>query len=85
MIVINNKEIEQTLKAIKTKIERSREDLAEAKGQKKALLSSLKKDFGLDNFIDAEQMVKKLTKELTILSSDIEEKYEKLKTDFGLI
>ena len=83
--MIDNKEVERTLKAIKTKIERSREDLAEAKGQKKVLLSSLKKDYNLDNFIDAEQMVKKLTKELDVLSSDIENKYTELKEKFNLI
>ena len=81
--MIDNKEVERTLKAIKQKIEKAKEDLAEAKGQKKALLSSLKKDYNLDNFIDAEQMVKKLTKELDILSSDIENKYTELKERFG--
>ena len=81
--MIDNKEVERTLKAIKQKIEKAKEDLAEAKGQKKALLSSLKKDYNLDNFIDAEQMVKKLTKELDVLSSDIENKYTELKERFG--
>lgn len=81
--MIDNKEVERTLKAIKQKIEKAKEDLAEAKGQKKALLSSLKKDYNLDNFIDAEQMVKKLTKELDVLSSDIESKYTELKERFG--
>ena len=81
--MIDNKEVERTLKAIKQKIEKSKEDLMEAKGQKKALLSSLKKDYNLDNFIDAEQMVKKLTKELDVLSSDIENKYTELKERFG--
>ena len=81
--MIDNKEVERTLKAIKQKIEKSKEDLMEAKGQKKALLSSLKKDYNLDNFIDAEQMVKKLTKELDVLSSDIESKYTELKERFG--
>ena len=83
--MIDNKEVERTLKAIKQKIEKSKEDLMEAKGQKKALLSSLKKDYNLDNFIDAEQMVKKLTKELDVLSSDIESKYTELKEKFNLI
>ena len=81
--MIDNKEVERTLKAIKQKIEKAKEDLAEAKGQKKALLSSLKKDYNLDNFIDAEQTVKKLTKELDVLSSDIESKYTELKERFG--
>ena len=81
--MIDNKEVERTLKAIKQKIEKAKEDLAEAKGQKKALLSSLKKDYNLDNFIDAGQMVKKLTKELDVLSSDIENKYTELKERFG--
>ena len=83
--MIDNKEVERTLKAIKQKIEKSKEDLMEAKGQKKALLSSLKKDYNLDNFIDAEQTVKKLTKELDVLSSDIESKYTELKEKFNLI
>lgn len=80
--MLDNKEVERVLKAIKLKIEKSREDLAEAKAQKKVLLTSLKKDFNLENFIDAEQMVKKLTKELDSLSSDIETKYTELKGRF---
>ena len=81
--MIDNKEVERTLKAIKQKIEKSKEDLMEARSQKKILLTSLKKDYNLDNFIDAEQMVKKLTKELDVLSSDIENKYTELKERFG--
>ena len=83
--MIDNKEVERTLKAIKQKIEKSKEDLMEARSQKKILLTSLKKDFNLENFIDADQMVKKLTKELDILSSDIEAKYTELKERFGFI
>lgn len=83
--MIDNKNIEQVLKAIKLKIEKSREDLAEAKGQKKALLNTLKKDFNIENFIDAEIMLKKLKKDVEILNNDIEEKYNELKTSFGFI
>ena len=82
--MIDNKDIEKTLKACKLKIEKSREDLAEARAQKKVLLSTLKKDFSLDNFIDAEQTIKKLTKELELLSSSIETKYNELKDKFQL-
>lgn len=81
--MLDNKDVEKTLKAVKQKIEKAKEDLAEAKAQKKVLLTSLKKDFNLENFMDAEQMVKKLTKELDGLSSDIEEKYTQLKERFG--
>lgn len=81
--MLDNKDVEKTLKAVKQKIEKAKEDLAEAKAQKKVLLTSLKKDFNLENFIDAETMVKKLSKELDSLSSDIEEKYTTLKEKFG--
>jgi len=82
---IDTKEVEKTLKAIKLKIEKAREDLAESKGQKKALLSTLKKDYNLDNFIEAEQTVQKLTKEVETLGIAIESKYTELKEKFGFI
>lgn len=81
--MLDNKDVEKTLKAVKQKIEKAKEDLAEAKAQKKVLLTSLKKDFSLENFADAEIMVKKLSKELDSLSSDIETKYTQLKERFG--
>lgn len=82
--MIDNKEVEKVLKACKIKIEKAKEDLLEARTQKKVLLSTLKKDFNLDNFIDAEQTIKKLTKELELLSSSIETKYNELKEKFQL-
>ena len=82
---IDTREVEKTLKAVKLKIEKAREDLAEGKGQKKALLSTLKKDYNLDNFIEAEMEISKLTKEVALLSSNIEERYKKLKESFGFI
>ena len=81
--MIDNKEVEKVLKTVKQKIERAKEDLMEARSQKKLLLTSLKKDFNIENFIDADVMVKKLSKELETLSSDIETKYEELKNKFG--
>ena len=80
---IDTKEVEKTLKAVKLKIEKAKEDLAESKGQKKALLSTLKKDYNLDNFIEAQMTIEKLTKEVILLSSNIEKKYEELKNSFG--
>ena len=82
--MIDNKDVEKTLKACKLKIEKAKEDLAEARAQKKVLLSTLKKDFSLDNFVEAEQTIKKLTKELELLSSSIETKYNELKDKFQL-
>jgi len=82
---IDTREVEKTLKAIKLKIEKAKEDLAESKGQKKALLSTLKKDYNLDNFIEAEMEISKLTKEVALLSSNIEERYKKLQESFGFI
>ena len=80
---IDTKEVEKTLKAVKLKIEKAKEDLAESKGQKKALLSTLKKDYNLDNFIEAQQTVEKLTKEVEFLGNEIEKKYTELKEKFG--
>ena len=82
---IDTKEVEKTLKAVKLKIEKAREDLAESKGQKKALLSTLKKDYNLENFIEAGETVKKLTKEVETLGNEIEKKYKNLKESFGFI
>ena len=82
-MTLDTKEVEKILKAIKLKIEKAKEDLAESKGQKKALLSTLKKDYNLDNFIEAEQTVQKLTKEVETLGIAIESKYKELKEKFG--
>ena len=81
--MLDTKEVEKTLKAIKLKIEKAKEDLSESKGQKKALLSTLKKDYNLENFIEAEQTVQKLTKEVETLGIAIESKYKELKENFG--
>ena len=81
--MLDTKEVEKTLKAIKLKIEKAKEDLSESKGQKKALLSTLKKDYNLDNFIEAQQTVEKLTKEVETLGIAIESKYKELKENFG--
>ena len=82
-MVINSTEVEKTLKAVKLKIEKAKEDLAESKGQKKALLSTLKKDYNLENFIEAEETVKKLAKEVEFLANEIGKKYTQLKENFG--
>jgi len=82
-MVINSTEVEKTLKAVKLKIEKAKEDLAESKGQKKALLSTLKKDYNLENFIEAEETVKKLAKEVEFLGNEIGKKYTQLKENFG--
>jgi len=82
-MTLDTKEVERTLKAVKLKIEKAREDLSESKGQKKALLSTLKKDYNLDNFIEAEQTIGKLTKEVEFLGNEIEKKYMELREKFG--
>lgn len=82
---INHQEIEKTLKALKLKINKAKDDLAEAKAQKRILLNTLKKDFGIENLIDADTEIKKLTKELDTLSVNIEKDYEELKTKFNFI
>jgi len=82
-MTLDTKEVERTLKAVKLKIEKAREDLSESKGQKKALLSTLKKDYNLDNFIEAEQTIGKLTKEVEFLGNEIEKKYTELREKFG--
>ena len=79
---INHQDIEKTLKALKLKIQKAKDDLAEAKAQKRVLLNTLKKDFGIENLIDADAEIKKLTKELSLLNVNIEEDYTKLKEKF---
>lgn len=82
--MIDNKEIEQVLKSCKARIEKAKEDLAEAKAQKKILLNSLKKDFNLESFVEAEISIKKLNKELIKSELEIEVKYNELKERFQL-
>ncbi len=82
---IDHKEIEKTLKALKLKIQKAKDDLAEAKVQKRVLLNTLKKDFNIENLIEAEEQIKKLKKELDTLSVNIEKDYEELKTKFNFI
>ena len=82
---INHQEIEKTLKALKLKIQKAKEDLAEAKAQKRILLNTLKKDFGIENLIEADTEIKKLVKELDFLNINIEKDYNELKTKFNFV
>lgn len=82
---IDHKEIEKTLKALKLKIQKAKDDLSEAKAQKRVLLNTLKKDFNIDNLIEADTEIKKLTKELEILSVNIAKDYTELKSHFNFI
>ena len=82
---INHQEIEKILKALKLKIQKAKDDLAEARAQKRILLNTLKKDFGIENLIEAQQEIDKLTKELDILNINMEKDYEELKTHFNFI
>ncbi len=82
---LNHQEIEKTLKALKIKIQKAKDDLSEAKAQKRVLLSTLKKDFNIENLIDADTEIKKLTKELDSLNSNIETSYLELKTKFNFV
>ena len=82
---MNNAEIEKTIKQVKVSIEKSRNELAEARGQKKILLSTLKKDFDIENLLDAEDMVQKLTREIESLSFKLENKYTELKEKYNFI
>lgn len=81
----NSKEIEKTLKTIKNNIEKAKEELSESKGQKKALLARLKKDYGLNNLMEAGEAVEKLKKEIEILGGDVDSKYIKLKEKYNFI
>jgi len=82
---MNNAEIEKTIKQVKVSIEKSRNELAEARGQKKILLSTLKKDFGIENLLEAEDMVQKLIKEIESLTIKLENKYTELKEKYNFI
>lgn len=79
------KEIEKTLKTIKSNIEKSKSELSESKGQKKALLHRLKKEYGLENLMEAEHAVKKLEKEIEILQEEVDNKYSKLKEKYDFV
>lgn len=81
----DHKNLEKTLKTLKLKIQGAKEELAEAKAQKRVLLNSLKKDFNIENLIDAESEIKKLTKDLNILDENIKKDYMELKEKFGFI
>lgn len=82
---INHKDIEQTLKSLKLKITKAKDDLAEAKAQKRVLLNTLKKEFNIENLIEADTEIKKLTKELDILNTNIEKDYNELRNHFNFI
>lgn len=82
---MNNTEIEKTIKLAKNNIQKAKDELSEAKGQKKALLSTLNKDFGLNNLMEAEEAVSKLNKEINVLSERLEEKYNELKEKYNFI
>lgn len=82
---MNPVEIEKMIKISKQTIQKAKDELSEAKAQKKMLLSTLVKDFGLNNIMEAEDAVNKLTKEIDSLSSSLESKYEELKTKYNFI
>ncbi len=77
--MLNSAEIEKTLKALKLKIDKTKELLADAKAQKKILLSTLKKDFGVENIMEAEQLIESLNKDIDKLEVEIETNYTNLK------
>lgn len=81
----DHKDLEKTLKTLKLKIQKSKDELAEAKAQKRVLLNTLKKDFSIENLIDAELEIKKLTKDLNVLDENIKKSYTELKEKFGFI
>ena len=66
-------------------IQKAKDDLAEAKAQKRVLLNALKKDFNIENLIEADEESKKLTKELDVLNINIEKDYNQLKEKFNFI
>ena len=75
----SNIDIEKTIKVLKIKIQKAKDELSDAKAQKKLLLSTLKKDFNLENILEAETEVTKLEKETNKLLIQMEEKYNELK------
>lgn len=75
----SNIDIEKTIKVLKIKIQKAKDELSDAKAQKKLLLSTLKKDFNLENILEAESEVTKLEKETNKLLIQMEEKYNELK------
>ncbi len=81
----DHKNLEKTLKSLKLKIQSAKEELAEAKAQKRVLLNTLKKDFNIENLIEADTEIKRLTKDLDILDEDIQKNYMELKEKFGFI
>ena len=77
--MLNSAEIEKTLKTLKLKIEKTKDLLADAKAQKKILLSTLKRDFEAENIMEAENLILKLNKDIEKLEIEIETKYTTLK------
>ena len=73
---------EQELLELKEEIEDAKQKVSELTGQKNALLKQLKDDWGCDTIEEAEEKLKIMDKNITIISSKIEKATKELEAKF---
>lgn len=73
-----NKITKEQLLEIKQKIEKSRKEFDQLIGERKALMSQLKKEFGCDNYDAAEDLIEKWNEEMTDLQEKLDKSTEEL-------
>lgn len=75
--------IEKEVKALSDEIEEAKTNLNENKGQLKALMDRLKKDFEFDSVDEAKAELEEMSKEIEKLGNNIRSKYEALNEEIS--
>ena len=73
---------EQELLELKEEIEDAKQKVSELTGQKNALLKQLKDDWGCNTIEEAEEKLKIMDKNITIISNKIEKATKELEAKF---
>lgn len=73
---------EQYFISLKKKIERMKNQLAEARGQKKSLMKELKEKHGCGSMEKAEEVLERMTEELDSKKAVFDKKLKKLQNDY---
>lgn len=75
--------IEQDIKNLSEEVEEAKTNLSENKGQLKALMDRLKKEFEFDSVEDAKAELVSMDEEIEKLDNDIRSKYEALNEEIS--
>lgn len=80
---MSNKNTEQQLKQLRTKVSKSKDELSSLKGQQKALLSRLSKEFGIASAKGAKKHLDRLKTRVDNLEKEIDTKLGAFQDKYG--